>query len=472
MRITWLLFFIVATGCTKPNPNLCCTDEADCASAGLAVGTSCDDGLVCRGNQCIAELCASSAECEASAPYCVINGDGRCQEACTADSECPGFGQSPAQQYCEAGSCVQCRSDADCDATTPVCSGGACRGCEAHDECATGACHADGTCAVEAEIAHVSLTGSATADCTLASPCSTIERTFQLTPARHYVLIEPGTYTRASTLDVNGIHHLIGHGGKPIITRSTQGPIVTSASGGVDVTFENLEISGAKGPATGDLTSGWGVRCNPTSGAPILRFYDTAISANSYIGVDMRNGCSIEAVRSSISNNGNIGLSVTDGSATLESCSVVQNAFLGVHLDIGAFDITNSIIARNGNTGLDLFTTTTGTRVEHNTIADNAGTGFNCSLQGITGTFPNNIIARNTTQLTGLNCTYPSSIIVDTDVAPIKFVSPNTAPFDYHIAAGSIAVDVANPSAIDHDIDGDARPQGAGRDVGADELTP
>jgi hypothetical protein len=42
---------------------------------------------------------------------------------------------------------------------------------------------------------------------------------------------------------------------------------------------------------------------------------------------------------------------------------------------------------------------------------------------------------------------------------------------DYHITAGSVAIDAADPiTSTDHDYDGEARPKGAARDVGADEA--
>src|SRR5262245_40979872 len=94
--------------CTKPNRLACCTDEADCKANGIPVGKGCDDGLVCRGNQCIAEICAGTNDCDPAAPYCVNPPDGRCAESCTSDVECPGFGQNAKQLFCVSGGCVQC----------------------------------------------------------------------------------------------------------------------------------------------------------------------------------------------------------------------------------------------------------------------------------------------------------------------------------------------------------------------------
>lgn len=40
---------VVAAGCTAPNPNRCCTDEADCAAKNIPTVNLCSEGLVCRG---------------------------------------------------------------------------------------------------------------------------------------------------------------------------------------------------------------------------------------------------------------------------------------------------------------------------------------------------------------------------------------------------------------------------------------
>jgi hypothetical protein len=51
------------------------------------------------------------------------------------------------------------------------------------------------------------------------------------------------------------------------------------------------------------------------------------------------------------------------------------------------------------------------------------------------------------------------------------FVSPGSPNRDYHLQAGSPAVDQGDPSAVSDDVDGDPRPHGALPDIGADERT-
>ena len=465
MRCVFLLLFVV--GCTKQNPNLCCTDEVDCTNVGLEEVKGCSDGLLCRGNQCIAEVCASSAECDADAPFCRLEPDGRCQQTCTEDNQCPGFGQAASDVFCEAGACVECRTADDCgSASTPICSAGTCVGCSSNDQCESGVCVDDGTCAVQADVAYVAPNGPSTGDCLESSPCATIESALSL--GRPFIVIESGTYTRVGTLSLVGTNvRLIGRGAtRPILRRSATGSIVTISSA-ASVSFESIEISGATGATPNDAH---GIRCTQQQGVPKVRLVDVVLRNNALGGM-FSQACTVDASRSEIRNNAGFGLQFVDTNATIDRCVVADNAFDGASLDVGVYAVTNSFVVRNGGNGVEL-TASAGCKVEFNTIVDNGsavsdGTGFFCNASNLS--FPNNIIARNKIETAGSGCTFPNSIIIDSDITPLKFVSPEAAPFDFHIQAGSLAIDAATITTIDHDFDGDVRP-GNAADVGADEL--
>lgn len=472
MRIL-ALSLMALLACTKPNPNRCCTDEADCAAAGLPAGMTCDDGRVCRANVCIAEVCSAASDCDVLAPYCVDLPDGHCDLTCSEDAQCPGNGQASSEQFCEAGACVACRAASDCTAAAPVCTDGACVTCTLHEQCPSGACTTDGSCANEVDVAYVDLAGSVTSDCTRLAPCTTIERALSLSPNRLFVVIRPGTYVRTGPLTVSSPRWLIGSGtSRPVLDRNDDGPIVI-AEGPVNLHLEQLELSGATGALGGAaVNTGHAVYCRAAGGAPAVAFNDVLIQNNVGSGMITTN-CAVSASRSVFRNNGGSGLELRDSTGQIDRSTFIANG-VGLTLDAGVFTVTNSFVVRNASSGVLLYSTNSGNRLEFNTIADNGGSdagafGVSCTLPSAQA-FPSNIIARNRMATVTSNCTFPGSIVVDADIAALKFKQPDVAPYDYHIMPGSLAVDMGTISTLDHDFDGDARPKGAGRDVGADEA--
>jgi hypothetical protein len=238
------------------------------------------------------------------------------------------------------------------------------------------------------------------------------------------------------------------------------------------VAIDHLEIDGAR-TAGIDGPYGYGVECPSSStGAKQLAITDSLIAQNASAGVRAQS-CTLILQTSAFIGNGEEGVSTTDGDAAIDRCTASNNAADGFALDGGTFILTNSFSVRNGGDGVKFYTQTSTNRFDFSTVVDNMEYGFNGQTgQGATVSAANNIIARNGMAQTSCGtCTFPGSLVIATDITPLHFVSPDTSPFDYHLAAGSIAIDAAQASSvIDHDFDGDTRPRGAGYDIGADEA--
>lgn len=179
------------------------------------------------------------------------------------------------------------------------------------------------------------------------------------------------------------------------------------------------------------------------------------------------------------------------------SRSVVRtNTGGGISITGADFSITNTMIVTNGGPstafgGLRIDgITVAGTHVlDFNTISANIGpatinTGVTCGTVLVPLTFSNDIIYANVVSGGGVqiggnaNCATTYSDI-GPDTVPGNgninrdpmFVGPMQGNF--HLLGTSPAKDVADPAAtLPNDIDGDVRPQGTRRDMGADEVKP
>ncbi len=360
--------------------------------------------------------------------------------SCSSNAEC-----ATPTAVCDLGvmACVECTpADANaCVGASPVCGDDrACRGCEAHDECASNACLPDGSCADTGTVAYVSPTGSDNASCTLAMPCTDVADA--LATNRAYVKIS-GTNDEGSTVDINNqdVTILADPGAK--LVRTSNG-VVLEIRGTSQVTIYDLEISGGSGA-------------------------------------------------------GGIGISLPTGntaSLTVVRGRIMMNTGGGISISGGRFDITNTFIVQNGGPtstiGGVTFSNISGAgphRFEFNTVAANGGgatvhTGISCGTVLVPLVFSNNIVYGNTVSGGGkqfggsTNCSTTYSDI-GPDATPgagninedPQFMSLQQGNF--HLASTSPAKDAADPSSmLPDDVDGDARPQGAARDMGADEVTP
>ncbi|MEP6862753.1 MAG: right-handed parallel beta-helix repeat-containing protein [Deltaproteobacteria bacterium] len=521
IRIAVLIVGLAGIGCTKHNPAVCCNTPTQCSSFGLDGVTGCDTGKVCDSDgACIAPQCASSAECADSTPYC--SNAGLCEMACTVDTECPGGGQAANQVHCSGGACVECANAADCPAAAPVCASSACRICQQDSECASEVCatdgdrlgdlqrvfhetrhrsaahHAaqtdarspkflvgrpkirsafdhlrdpnegihqtDGTCVAPDMIAYVAPAASDGADCSIATPCSL---THGVSLGRTYTLLVAGTYQLQSGITITGTRWLIGVGAaEPTITRSTGGPIITVGIAS-HLHVAHLALSGATNTNSTSF-DGSAIACPNDTNPRTLDLVDVAISTNEYFGVD-GSACAVTATRSSFTHNFD-GMFVKDNNATIDSCEFSRNAHDGLDFDGSVATVTNSFFTNNSNHGAEISSGVTGGRIQFCTAVNNFKYGLAVGIPAST-TFDltNNLMANNMSGgilCSGGTCPLAGSITLGADVTTAHFKSST----DFHITAGSVAIDAASGSTLDHDYDGDVRPLGNGRDVGADEA--
>jgi hypothetical protein len=476
MRPVLVIWLLCAAACgEKRNPDRCCVSEADCAAIGLPNGSSCPPGELCRGNECVEQTCSMSSQCDLAAPYCE---DSHCAEMCESDASCPGAEQTN-KPYCVSGACTQCRDTSDC--SDQVCVNGSCTGCATDGECASGVCViATGLCASTTDVAFVSATGSPTSNCTKADPC-TLLRALAVDPPRATIKLAAGTYLNATTLTIEGKRSLSGEGpDQTRITNSGNGPIFVLGTNS-DVSFDRLDVFGAKNGAE----LGAGVRC---AGNMKLRMTDVRLRSNASDG--LFGNCDVRVSRVTFSENSGRGALLRGeafGGGTnylVDRAMISGNIGTGLELE-GAGTVRNTFIVRNMGAGL-LVSGYGASRpqVEFVTIADNAQAAI-CNLNdnAPTATLTNIIVVRNLFTNPGIggnlrSCTISSCRSTSgiepgctlTQLGLLRFVSSETAPFDYHIGEGSVAIDEGSGGVGLVDFDGDPRPKGAASDLGADEA--
>jgi hypothetical protein len=414
--------------------------------------------------------------------YCPDRPNSYC--ACRSDAECA----APAGvcDVATTNTCVECTPDnaSACAGTKPLCGAdNTCRACAAHADCSSSVCLADGACAAEATVAYVAPTGTDNDLCSKAMPCTKVGKA--LATARPYVKLS-GTTNESLMISAARKVTFYADVGAKLRAGATNSPIVTVRDNGTAVTIYDLAISDAPNDA-----SGYGVLVPTGGGAPSVSLIRATVSNNPAGGISVAGG-TLNVSQSTISGNQGGGISVAGGTLNVSQSTISGNAGGGISVAGGTFDITNNFIFRNGNAtgttvgGVVLAVSTIGTsRLDFNTIVDNeisasttSSGGLVCDIAGFNAS--NNLIARNFVNRlstaananTNGQCAHLTSKIVS-DLGELKFIAPDMPPYNYHLTAGSSAIDAATtPSTITVDADGDLRPQGAQKDIGADEYKP
>jgi hypothetical protein len=466
------LVVLVACG-TKINPDVCCTDAADCTAKGVPAGSMCTDGLVCRGNSCIAETCTTSNQCEPVAPFC--SSAMLCAATCAMDSECPGFGSS-GLPFCESGACVACRVNSDCtDANHAFCEGGACRGCLEDSECGSGLCEPSGGCANPAEVLYVSPTGADTGNCELSAPCASLGYAVtRATAARSTVSMSDGTYnqapfvvhansTSATSLDIHGHNSILnGSYGDNYLFQFE-----------LDLTMRDLTIHTANSGAGLNLTSQGAssklMNLTIDGGAGSAIFLKGQVTASKLTIHDCYQGIAdgglLTIDTSSIYNNttGAIVVGLFDGQAYQQATLQASNLLIYGSSERSSISVANGIGTVSSSTIANSFSGTTAYPA-----------GVDCAMSaGIK--FRSTIVWGPSNRPVAPGCNIDNtSIVGPTGITGVMNIDPlfaNAASGNYHLTSGSPAIDKVD-TGPEHDFEGDARPQGVKFDIGADEYKP
>ena len=448
---------LVAAGCgSKTNPNVCCTDSANCAAEGLPDDAMCTDGLICRGNQCVAETCSSSNDCEAGAPFCTPSG--LCAMVCDQDSQCPGFGGSADATFCQTGACVECRDASDCDASSPICDMGTCRVCKVDADCPSGACGDNGSCTAESSILYLAPTGTDSGSCTHSTPCATIGYAATLTTSgRNQIVLANGSYTGHTNL-----------GGAPaaLIVVHANGSTLQAPPGEFGV-FETGNIGLDLRDAT--LVGNSSAAALVQTGSVASRFEHDAFTSSSGTGLIAVAGSATLTDCTFV--NLSIGIHPTMTASLTADRIVMHSVFTPIRTDVNVstIDISN-LLVYDAQAPVDLSYATGSLRFA--TIADVVGTesALTCADSVVV---QSSIIwsPTSSTPVAG-SCQMKNSIVGPTALTGSMNTNPqfkNELQRDYHLASNSPAIDLVG-SGPATDYEGDARPKGAGFDIGADEA--
>lgn len=453
---------IVSVSCTRPNPAVCCIDQADCQSLGISEIRACADGLACVDHACVAPTCSTEG-CGAAAPVCNTTIDA-C-EGCTDSSECERFPQA-AKCDVATGGCVECVAPADCPAERPICDSNACRGCRLDAECPSGACGDDGGCLEEGEVVYLDPSGNDAGTCSRTAPCRTLAFAVSVTTnTRNHIVLAQGAYAWGYTTvspDSTTASYLFihGHGAGVAAPVGGDGSVLAFTLG---ATLRDLAVDGKSSDEALNLSA--------------ATFVLERVTTRAGTGIALFTSATVRELVHETPNSRAIVL-LTGAQLTLEG-GVIRGGYRGIDAENFGTNVQISNLLAYGTTDLALNLEKASGEITSSTIADagaDSGTGPRAVSCSALVTIRSSIIwtpgASSRVPMQG--CNSISTIAGPVAVSGASNSNPsfvNAAMRDYHLAPNSPARDAVD-TGPPKDFEGDLRPQGSRFDIGADEAAP
>jgi len=442
---------IAVAGCanSRPGMNLACESDQQCLDPAQPY---------CTNGTCGA--CGAPSTCTMALPRC--SPDTLTCGGCVGDIDCALYATTP---HCgHAGACVGCTVSAECANPTPTCdqTTDTCRACKTDDECASAVCDlASGSCVDAADILYASPTTTSSTSCTQSSPCEVDTAISQVDFTRTIVRMLPGTYISPITISGTTTMTIVATGATLETTMVATGlNVVAGASVAIRGLTMNIDgqaiyCDGMTGESTLSLTdvnvvsAGYGIasaHCNLTLQHVSLPTGINPAGSHTTLVMD-RTNTYIRADDGNASDGG--GISITATNSILGSLDFSHAGGISIHASFDTFTSAEVCMETNPGTPTVLFDND----IFYDPTAKDAISGTACTFDHAVA-FP-----------------LPDLIGTATIAMDPRLVNPSAG--DYHLQAGSPAIDAASSAVSDdHDFDDVTRPQGAAPDIGAFEYKP